>query len=129
MFELRTEVSVAFGTWKMELLQIKTPRVNSRVFAFCVDQLVGSGQSPGGEATAHPEVKHLLCKKHGTHTPHHLILSAHGSIRCVSCSVLSEFLQPHGLKLTRLLCTWDSSGMNTRVGCHALLQGISLTWE
>ena len=27
----------------------------------------------------------------------------------------------------RLLCPWDSPGKNTRVGCHALLQGIFLT--
>ena len=25
---------------------------------------------------------------------------------------------------TRLLCPWDSSGKNTGVDCHALLQGI-----
>ena len=24
----------------------------------------------------------------------------------------------------RLLCSWDSSGKNTEVGCHVLLQGI-----
>ena len=29
----------------------------------------------------------------------------------------------------RLLCPWDSSGKNTRVGCHFLLQGIFLTQE
>ena len=28
---------------------------------------------------------------------------------------------------TRLLCSWDSPGKNTGVGCHALLQGIFLT--
>ena len=28
----------------------------------------------------------------------------------------------------QFLCPGDSSGKNTRVGCHALLQGISLTW-
>ena len=27
----------------------------------------------------------------------------------------------------RLLCSWDSPGKDTRVGCHALLQGIFLT--
>ena len=27
----------------------------------------------------------------------------------------------------QLLCSWDSSGKNTGVGCHALLQGIFLT--
>ena len=26
---------------------------------------------------------------------------------------------------TRLLCPWDSSGKNTGVGCHALLQGLN----
>ena len=25
-------------------------------------------------------------------------------------------------------CPWDSPGKNTGVGCHALLQGIFLTW-
>ena len=29
----------------------------------------------------------------------------------------------------RLLCSQDSSGKNTGVGCHALLQGIFLTQE
>ena len=46
---------------------------------------------------------------------------------CVSCSVLSDFLQPHGLKPTRLFCPWNSLGKNTGVGCHFLLQGIFLT--
>ena len=41
-------------------------------------------------------------------------------------SVLSSFLQPHGLQPTRLLCPWDFSGKNTGVGCNALLQGIYL---
>ena len=45
----------------------------------------------------------------------------------LSCSVLSDSLQPHGLGLTRLLCPWDSLGKNTGVGCHSLLQGIFLT--
>ena len=34
------------------------------------------------------------------------------------------FLQPHGLRPTRLLCPWDSLGKNAGVGCHFLLQGI-----
>ena len=45
----------------------------------------------------------------------------------MSCSVVSEFLQLHGLQPARLLCSWDSPGKNTRVGCHVLLQGIFLT--
>ena len=43
---------------------------------------------------------------------------------CVSCSVMSNSLQPHGLQLTRRLCPWNSPGTNTRVGSHSLLQGI-----
>ena len=42
----------------------------------------------------------------------------------LSRSVLSDSLWPHGLYPTRLLCSWDSSGKNTRVGCHFLLKGI-----
>ena len=39
------------------------------------------------------------------------------------CSIVSDSLLPHGLYPARLLCPWDSPGKNTRVGCHALLQG------
>ena len=31
------------------------------------------------------------------------------------------------MKLTRLLCPWDSPGKNTGVSCHVLLPGIFLT--
>ena len=47
----------------------------------------------------------------------------------VSRSVMSDSLQPHGLWPTRLLSPWNSSGKNTGVGCHFLLQGIFLTQE
>ena len=40
--------------------------------------------------------------------------------------IVSDSLQPHGLQLARLLCPWNSSGKNTRVGSHSLLQGIFL---
>ena len=45
----------------------------------------------------------------------------------VGCSVMSNTLQPYGLWPARLLCPWNSPGMNTGVGCHFLLQGIFLT--
>ena len=45
-----------------------------------------------------------------------------------SCAVLdlvmSDSLQPHGLYRPRLLCSWDSPGKNSGVGCHFLLRGI-----
>ena len=48
-------------------------------------------------------------------------------VTCVgvfSLSIMSDFLRPHGLWPTRLLCPWNSLGKNTGVNCHALLQGI-----
>ena len=47
---------------------------------------------------------------------------------CVSCSVVSDSLRPHGLQPARL-CPWNSSGKNTGVGSHSLLQGFFLTQE
>ena len=47
---------------------------------------------------------------------------------CISLSVLSDSLQPHGLKPANI-CSWNSLGKNTVVGCHSLLQGIFLTQE
>ena len=41
---------------------------------------------------------------------------------CSDTSVVSSSLWPHGC--ASLLCPWDSTGENTGVGCHALLQGI-----
>ena len=48
-------------------------------------------------------------------------------IENVSHSVVLDSLWPHGLWPTRLLRPWDSSGKNTGVGCHILLQEIFLT--
>ena len=44
---------------------------------------------------------------------------------CWVISVVSDSLWPCGQLPTRLLYPWDSPGKNTRVGCHALLQGSS----
>ena len=43
---------------------------------------------------------------------------------CLATSVMSDSLQPLGLKLPRTFCPWDSLSKNTGVGCHVLLQGI-----
>ena len=42
---------------------------------------------------------------------------------CISRSVVSDSLQPHGLQPARFLCPWNSLGKNTGVGNHSLLQG------
>ena len=41
------------------------------------------------------------------------------------CLILCD---PHGLWPARILCPWDSPGKNTRMGCHALCQGIFPTY-
>ena len=53
-------------------------------------------------------------------------LSSHDIFLMSLCLNLAIFLQRH-LWTARLLCTWDSPGKNTRMGCHFLLQGIFLT--
>ena len=42
----------------------------------------------------------------------------------VSCSVMSDSLQPEGMYPSRLLCLWNSPGKNPGVGSPYLLQDI-----
>ena len=42
---------------------------------------------------------------------------------------MSDSVQPHGWKLTRLPRPWDSPGKNTGVGCHFLLQCMKVKSE
>ena len=53
----------------------------------------------------------------------------HGCVCVLSCSVVSDSLQPYGLQPARLLRPWDFLGKNIAVGCHNLLQGIFPTRE
>ena len=47
----------------------------------------------------------------------------------ISCSVISDSLQLHGLEPARLLCSWNSPGKNTGMGSRSLLQEVILTQE
>ena len=69
----------------------------------------------------HPSISHLLIFYQSFIT---YVLSIE-EVRCGSRLVVSDALWPQGL--VGLLCSWDSPGMNTGVGCHSLLQGIFLT--
>ena len=42
---------------------------------------------------------------------------------------MSNSLRPHRRQPTRLPCPWDSSGKNTGVGCHFLLQCMKVKSE
>ena len=51
-------------------------------------------------------------------------------VHCCCCLVAKPYLTffwLHGLQPTRLLCPWDSSGKNTGVVCHFILQKIFWT--
>ena len=59
----------------------------------------------------------------------HLILLFYGFFKkynirmlSVSCSVMSDSLQPHGLQPTRLFYLWNSPGKTTGLGSHSLVQ-------
>ena len=43
---------------------------------------------------------------------------------CLSRSLMSDSLQPHGLCPSRLRCTWNSAGKNTAVGSLSLPRGL-----
>ena len=45
---------------------------------------------------------------------------------CSVTSVVSDSVQPHRRKPTRLPRPWDSTGKNTGVGCHCLLQCVKV---
>ena len=51
------------------------------------------------------------------------------TVLCVSCSVMSNSLWPHGPQPSWLLCPWNSPGQKTGMGSHSLLHGIFLTQE
>ena len=50
-----------------------------------------------------------------------LLFNLYAECEVWSRSVVSNSLRPHGLYPIRFLYLWDSSGKNTRVGCHFLL--------
>ena len=47
----------------------------------------------------------------------------------LSCSVVSDSVRPHRHQSTRLPRPWDSPGKNTGVGCHFLLQCMTVKSE
>ena len=49
------------------------------------------------------------------------VIETHLSCVCVSCSVVSDSLQPQRLQSARFLCPWNSPGKNIGMGCHFLL--------
>ena len=53
-------------------------------------------------------------------------ISIRSETESVSCSVVFDSLQPHGL-VAGLLCPWNSPGKNTGVLGHSFLQRIFLT--
>ena len=51
------------------------------------------------------------------------------TVAAAAASVVSDSVQPHRWKPTRLCCPWDSPGKNTGVGCHFLLHCMKVKSE
>ena len=104
-----------------------------------VAPLSQSQSSPGGRwqpgKLSHRALNHFLelsfvligRAKHHSPSQGKFLPGAVSMCVCQVTTTLSDSLRPHGLQPTRLLCPWDSSGKDTGVGCHALLQRIFLT--
>ena len=87
----------------------------------------GSLSGPAGwkRSCALVKVRHMCLS--GNITGSHFPCGYLNYLVSVSCSVVSNSLQPHGLQPTRLLYPWNSPGKNTGEACHVLLQGMFLT--
>ena len=58
-----------------------------------------------------------------------VLLEVYVCVCVISCLVVSESLQPHGLQPTRVPCPWNFPGKNIGAGCHFLPQGICPTQD
>ena len=65
------------------------------------------------------------CMQH--HWPFYYSVPLYVCMSAKSLQSCPTLCNPMDCKPTRLLCSWDSPGKNTGVGCHALLQGVFLT--
>ena len=81
-------------------------------------------QSMGSQRVWHDWVteQQLICITEPLSCAHGTNTTLQISYVCVSRSVVSSSLRPHGVQPTRLLRPWDFPGQNTGVGCHFLLQ-------
>ena len=70
--------------------------------------------------------KLFLCSFDGFHKAIYIALLSNLLLSVsVSRLVGHDYLRPHRLQPTRLLCPWDFPGKSTGVGCHCLLQGVA----
>ena len=86
-----------------------------------------SGQQQWTELLARPEI--MMVNNPPTCIHSVLVQSLCFSLSVYLCSVtavMSDSLQPYGLKPTGLLCPWNSPDKIMGVACHVLLQGILL---
>ena len=98
--------------------------LNTLVSSICLTHIHTHTHTHTHNTLTHNTLTHTLTHTRRWGAPAH---TRWGLCAVLSCSVMSDSLQPHGLYPSRFLCPWDSSGKNTRVSFLALLQGISLT--
>ena len=115
-------------TWQVQNPWVRVPGNPGRVYVL---QFWGSISSSLGNFSLCSQGLQLVgeaCLSHGgflwvlQRSRTNRLVGWVGESGCVSHSVVSDSLWPHGLSPIRLLCPWNSPGKNTRVGCHFLLQ-------
>ena len=70
-----------------------------------------------------------LGKKWGRILPWSLLKKHNAAAAAAALLQSCPTLQPHRRQPTRFLCSWDSSGKNTGLGCHFLLQSMEVKSE
>ena len=83
-------------------------------------------QKPLDSLNAYPYTHPHTYPHPHTHRHTHTHTHTH-TCACMLCAKLHQTLCYSMDCSQGLLCPWNSSGKNTRVGCHTLLQGILLT--
>ena len=93
------------------------------------EQALGDGEGQGSLARCNPRGHDWATEQQHSCKESSLALSSLCFVWfllpcCLDPNLCLTLLQPHGLKLARLLYPWDFPGKNTGVGCPFLLQQI-----
>ena len=103
----------------------KIPMLQLRVHPTChtEDSACHSEKTVQPKTHIQKSYTNLICKRFMTLHMYTLVGKK------MSHLVMSDSLHLNGLQPARLLCLWDSPGMNTIAGCQFLVQRIFLTQE
>ena len=109
-----TRTYLLCGRWNLPRIKLVSPALASRLLSTAATGEVLTSSFLLGDTSYCPKLSCLF------------------SCICCCCLVAKLYVtlsRPHGLYPAQLPCPLDFSGQNTRVHCHALLQGVFPTQE